>query len=128
MMPGRPAAVKLKGMNVRIKLGVLILTTMAVAACDPQPGSTTSPSSGSAKEWVMPNLVGSNLQDAQNAMQKLTGDPVFLTSSHDATGKSRQQVADRNWKVCGQNVAAGSSITIKSVIDFAAVKNEEKCP
>jgi hypothetical protein len=117
-------------MDIRIKLGVLILATMAVAACDPQPGSGTPPSSGSgsAKEWAMPNLVGSNLQQAQDAMQKLTGDPLFLTSSHDATSQGRQQVADRNWKVCAQNVAAGSSITIKSVIDFAAVKNEENCP
>jgi hypothetical protein len=76
----------------------------------------------------MPELVGSNLQQAQDAMQKLTGDPLFLTTSHDATGRKRNQIADRNWKICSQNVKAGESITVKSVIDFGAVKNEENCP
>ncbi|TCO65219.1 hypothetical protein EV192_1011007 [Actinocrispum wychmicini] len=95
----------------------------------PAPTSTTgstAPSPG--KAWQMPNLVGNNLQAAQDQMQKLTGDPLFLTTSHDATGKKRQQVLDRNWKICAQTPAAGTSITIKSVIDFAAVKNEEQCP
>jgi beta-lactam-binding protein with PASTA domain len=118
------------------KLGVLVFAAVAVAGCNPQPGSsggathsgTAPPATGSAKQWTMPNLVGSNLQKAQDAMQKLTGDRVFLTTSHDATGRGRNQVLDSNWKVCSQNVAAGTSITLKSVIDFAAVKNEEPCP
>ena len=75
----------------------------------------------------MPDLVGSNLQQAQDQIQKLTGNPVFLTTSHDVTGKKRNQVVDSNWKVCTQNVAAGSQFTEKSVIDFGAVKNEESC-
>ncbi len=81
-----------------------------------------------AKQWAMPNLVGSNLQQAQDQMQKLTGDPVFLTTSHDATGQKRQQVLDKNWKVCSQSVAPGTQITLDSPIDFGAVKNEESCP
>jgi hypothetical protein len=31
----------------------------------------------------------------------------------DATGAGRQQVLDRNWKVCGQSVAAGETITAR---------------
>ncbi len=92
------------------------------------------PSSGSpvpvapAQQWVMPDLVGRNLQQAQDAMQKLTGNPVFITRSHDATGKKRSQVADSNWKVCSQNIAAGGQVTDQSTVDFGAVKLAESCP
>jgi beta-lactam-binding protein with PASTA domain len=75
----------------------------------------------------MPNLVGSNLQDAQNAIQSLTGFEIAVTTSHDQTGARRQQVLDRNWKVCSQNIPAGRTITTTSKIDFGAVKLEESC-
>jgi hypothetical protein len=93
------------------------------------PTTGAPPTSGQAgKQWTMPNLVGRNLQEAQDAMQKLTGDPLFLTTSHDATGRNRQQLLDRDWKVCTQTIAAGSAFTLKAVIDFGAVKQSESCP
>jgi hypothetical protein len=113
---------------------------LAAAGCTDNapggPGSTVgppttapAPASGRAgKQWTMPNLVGRNLQEAQDAMQKLTGDPVFLTTSHDATGAQRQQLVDHNWKVCSQTPAAGTKINMKSVVDFGAVKTAESCP
>ena len=76
----------------------------------------------------MPNLVGKNLQAAQDKIQSVTGNPLFITTSHDATGAGRHQVLDSNWKVCSQNVTAGKSITEDSQIDFGAVKNDESCP
>ena len=76
----------------------------------------------------MPNLVGSKLQQAQDAIQKLTGNPAFITLSHDATGQSRNQVIDNNWKVCSQNVAAGATFDKNVKIDFGAVKVSEQCP
>jgi hypothetical protein len=76
----------------------------------------------------MPNLVGRNLQDAQDAIQALTGNPVFITTSHDATGQRRLQVLDANWKVCSQSIAPGAAFTADSTIDFAAVKLAEACP
>jgi beta-lactam-binding protein with PASTA domain len=76
----------------------------------------------------MPNLVGTNLQEAQNRIQALTGDQIFFTNSHDATDANRLQVLDANWKVCSQNVRAGSRITQDSQIDFGAVKLAESCP
>nr|WP_198152018.1 hypothetical protein [Kibdelosporangium sp. MJ126-NF4]CEL22910.1 hypothetical protein [Kibdelosporangium sp. MJ126-NF4] len=93
-------------------------TPSAVATSRPAPAAGT---------WTMPNLVGSKLQQAQDTIQKLTGNPLFLTRSHDATGKGRNQVVDSNWKVCGQSVPAGQSFHTDTVIDFAAVKLEEKC-
>ncbi|MFD1048457.1 PASTA domain-containing protein, partial [Kibdelosporangium lantanae] len=89
---------------------------------------TTPTGSAPAKEWTMPDMVGKGLQEAQDAMQKLTGDPVFLTTSHDATGAKRQQLVDHNWKVCSQTPAAGTKINMKSVVDFGAVKTGESCP
>lgn len=75
----------------------------------------------------MPNLVGTGLQAAQDAMQRLTGNPIFITKSHDASGAGRMQVSDRNWKVCSQTPAAGTEFTADTSIDFGAVKLEERC-
>ncbi|MCU1625499.1 MAG: hypothetical protein JWP64_448 [Pseudonocardia sp.] len=77
--------------------------------------------------WAMPDLVGANLQDAQNAIQSLTSFAIAVTSSHDRTGAGREQVVDRNWKVCDQSVPAGSDIDSSTSIDFGAVKLEESC-
>jgi hypothetical protein len=60
--------------------------------------------------WMMPNLVGSNLQEAQDAVQRLTDFAIPLTYSHDETGAGRSQVRDRNWKVCTQVPDAGETI------------------
>lgn len=77
--------------------------------------------------WTMPDLVGSGLQDAQDAIQELTGFSIMITTSHDATGENRMQLADRNWKVCTQNVPPGATITRETRIDFGAVRLEESC-
>src|SRR5207244_1455422 len=37
-----------------------------------------------AASWTMPNLVGEGLQDAQDAIQELTGYRIVITTSHDA--------------------------------------------
>ncbi|MEU2349852.1 hypothetical protein [Modestobacter sp. NPDC049651] len=71
-------------------------------------------------------MTGTVLQDAQDKLQTLG---VFFSDSHDALG-SRHQVLDRDWKVCGQNVAAGQHVTgnAEGQIDFAVVKLSELCP
>jgi beta-lactam-binding protein with PASTA domain len=75
----------------------------------------------------MPNLVGTNLQEAQDRIQTLTSNAIFVTTSHDETGAGRQQVLDRNWKVCSQNVKPGQKIIASTQIDFGAVKTTESC-
>ncbi len=50
-----------------------------------------------AKTWVMPNLVGANLREAQNRIQTLASYGIAVSLSHDATGKGRQQLVDNNW-------------------------------
>jgi hypothetical protein len=79
------------------------------------------------RRWTMPNLVGKNLQAAQDAIQELTAFEIPVTTSHDATGAGREQLLDRNWKVCSQNIAAGAEINSTSRIDFGAVRTDERC-
>jgi len=75
----------------------------------------------------MPDLVGQNLQDAQDALQSVSGNPLFYSASHDLAG-SRNQVLDSNWKVCTQNIPAGSTFTDDTTVDFGVVKLDEICP
>jgi hypothetical protein len=112
-------------------IGIASLLLIISGCQDPTGTGGTAPSGNpgpSAKQWVMPNLVGVNLQQAQDRIQALTGDPLFLTTSHDASGKGRHQILDSDWKVCTQNVPAGATVTMNSKIDFGAVKLAESCP
>jgi hypothetical protein len=95
--------------------------------------STTTPtpspkSDESSTSWTMPDLRGSVLQNAQDVIQRLTDRRILVTTSHDATGRGRQQVVDSNWKVCSQNIAPGQTITADTRIDFGAVQLDERCP
>lgn len=78
--------------------------------------------------FVMPDVVGMNLQDAQDLIQSVSGDMFFFTSSVDATGDDRRQLVDSNWYVCGQNVQAGTTVGNDAEITFAVVKTDEVCP
>lgn len=113
-----------------LKILVGIALAAVAGSCAPsQLGTTPSPNTSTAvPHWTMPNLVGAGLQDAQDAIQKLTGDLVFFTSSHDVSGRGRHQILDRDWKVCDQNVPAGTQFQVGAKIDFGVVKLAEKCP
>jgi hypothetical protein len=115
---------------------VMVVAGLGLAGCQIPQGSGSSASGGPTlpppsvvtRHWKMPNLVGTGLQKAQDDIQKLTGNGVFFTSSHDATGRGRHQVIDSDWQVCTQNVPAGDTITITSKIDFGVVRTSESCP
>ncbi|MGQ0718965.1 MAG: PASTA domain-containing protein [Pseudonocardiales bacterium] len=120
-------------------LGISILLAVGLGACGsstPQQAPGAPPSSApvnpaptaTATSWTIPDLVGSNLQSAQDQIQSLTDFAITVTTSHDATGSGRQQVLDINWKVCSQNIPPGSTIDSGTRIDFGAVKVEERCP
>jgi hypothetical protein len=92
------------------------------------PTEAASPPTSVPKSWTMPNLVGAGLQQAQDRIQALTHNEIFFTSSHDVSGQGRHQILDRDWRVCSQNVASGTSIGIGTKIDFGVVKTSEACP
>ena len=76
--------------------------------------------------FTMPNEIGKVLQAAQDDLQRVSGNPLYYSASTDATGAGRMQINDRNWKVCTQNVPAGTTVTDET-ISFGAVKIEESC-
>ncbi|MFJ4677426.1 PASTA domain-containing protein [Kitasatospora sp. NPDC088783] len=137
-------------LNVRRTTTVgLLIAAAALTACDPTTSSTISgsttpaaapppasqtaapassepaPAAGSqAKTAELPDFTGMGLQAAQDKAQ---ADGFYGLTSHDALGRSRAQIDDRNWKVCGQAPAAGQQPT-NTVVDMAAVKLDEQCP
>ncbi|MGK5112056.1 MULTISPECIES: hypothetical protein [unclassified Geodermatophilus] len=103
-------------------------TTVPPAAVVPPttpPPAPTTPAEV-VVDFAMPDLVGVDLQTAQNTVQT---NGVFLSRSHDLLG-SRNQVLDSNWVVCTQNIAPGQRVTgeAEGLIDFGVVKREETCP
>lgn len=75
--------------------------------------------------FTMPNLVGMNLQKAQDELQDLGS---YVLSQDDATGKGRFQMSDRNWKVCSQDQEPGRVLSIAELVNVEAVKLDESCP
>ncbi|WP_322760104.1 hypothetical protein [Frankia sp. Cr2] len=90
------------------------------AGSTPRPGSVTSADA----TGTLPNLVGKGLQFAQDTAQAAS----FTTlTSHDALGRGRHQILDRDWQVCDQSPAAGTH-PVSTKVDFGVVKLEESCP
>lgn len=81
--------------------------------------------SAETETFTMPNLVGMNLQAAQDELQALGS---YVLSQDDATGRGRFQVSDRNWKVCSQDQAPGQVLDIAELVNVEAVKLSESCP
>ena len=80
------------------------------------------------QSWTMPNLIGKDLQGAQDTIQSLTDGEVWFSSSTDLTGQGRAQIVDRNWIVCSSTPAAGAAFTATTAIDFGVVRDTEVCP
>jgi hypothetical protein len=76
----------------------------------------------------MPDLIGMDLQGAQDAVQSLTDGEVFFSSSTDLSGQGRAQIVDRNWTVCTSTPPPGAALTTTTSIDFGVVRDTESCP
>jgi beta-lactam-binding protein with PASTA domain len=74
--------------------------------------------------FVMPALVGANLQDAQDALQARGS---FLLTQTDGTGLGRFQMLDSNWRVCAQDPRAGTTTSLATLVELVAVKLAEPC-
>ncbi|SNS59968.1 PASTA domain-containing protein [Actinacidiphila glaucinigra] len=108
----------------------LALLATAATACDPVGGGTTgdgrAPASTPATTASadLPSFAGMGLQAAQDKAQSLG---FYRLDSHDALGRGRDQIWDRDWKICFQRPAPGSR-PATGTVDFGAVKREESCP
>ena len=109
--------------------GATTRTPNSTASLRPTTSTTHPPVTGpGSADFVMPDEVGKILRDAQDDIQRVSGNPVFFTSSTDATGAGRHQILDRDWQVCSQSVPAGTKLGQDARIDFGVVKTDETCP
>ncbi|MFI2632611.1 PASTA domain-containing protein [Streptomyces collinus] len=84
---------------------------------------TSDADAGAAESAELPNVVGQDLQAAQDAAQAAG---FYVLNDQDASGQKRLQVFDRNWTVCSQEPEAGTHPTDTKVTLFA-VKDGESC-
>jgi hypothetical protein len=112
--------------------GVAFIVTKETGDSAPCRGSTSpttrgsattgSPATTAAKPKIMPDVVGLNLQQAQDLIQ--SSGNVFSSSSYDCTGAGRSQIVDSNWIVVRQSPSPGSSIE-STKPNLGAVKKGE---
>jgi endonuclease YncB( thermonuclease family) len=93
-------------------------TTTEVPTTIPAITTTADESAG-----VMPDVVGLDLQTAQDTIQAET--ELSWSDSRDATGQDRAQIVDSNWTVVGQTPAAGSPLNIGDTPMLDVVKQGE---
>ncbi len=85
-----------------------------------QKKATTAP-----ETFVMPKVVGMNLQLAQDLLQSKGS---YLMDQTDALGLSRFQINDSGWTVCIQSPAAGKKVPTSTMVTLGSVKLTERCP
>jgi hypothetical protein len=108
---------------MRVLCGLVLCGAVVVtAAC------STAQVDAAENEWTMPDLIGRDLQGAQDAIQSLTALEVWYADSTDLTGQDRMQVSDRHWVVCTSTPPPGATFTADTEIDFGVVRIEETCP
>ncbi|MER7639656.1 MULTISPECIES: hypothetical protein [unclassified Streptomyces] len=112
-----------------VAAGILVIGALGSGCHATTTGGSTTGASGNAKTGgkskTVPHFVGMGLQAAQDAAQK---QGFYSLTSHDSLGRDRHQILDRDWKVCSQNVKAGTTVSTDKRLDFGAVKVDETCP
>lgn len=126
-------------------VGLAVAAALGLAACNSNDTSASKPpttattavakdlattaapkaTTASNEPTPVPRLIGMGLQSAQDTAQAAG---FYNLTSHDSAGRDREQVLDRNWKVCSQNLAAGKKASTDVKLDLGAVKIEETCP
>ncbi|MFF6987509.1 hypothetical protein [Streptomyces sp. NPDC010273] len=112
-----------------VAAGILVIGALGSGCHATTTGGSTTGASGNARTGgrsrSVPHFVGMGLQAAQDAAQK---QGFYSLTSHDSLGRDRHQILDRDWKVCSQNVKAGTTVSTDKRLDFGAVKVDETCP
>lgn len=108
--------------------GIVVLAiavTALVTACGIASVSQSPTAGATAASKTVANYIGKGLQTAQDDAR---ANGFHNLTSHDATGRERLQILDRDWKVCYQTPAAGTIARTTSRLDFGVVQLEEPCP
>ncbi|MEU3251700.1 PASTA domain-containing protein [Streptomyces sp. NPDC006997] len=89
----------------------------------PEADTETPTEDDKADTAKLPNLVGKDLQAAQDEAQAAG---FYVLDDQDASGQNRLQILDRNWTVCNQDPAPGTHPT-DTLVTLFAVKDDESC-
>lgn len=105
-------------------------TTAKTPATTPKKSSkkpaAAAPAAAAADDtFVMPDVVGQVLQDAQDLLQ--TKGSYFM-DQRDASGLGRLQLIDSNWTVCRQSPKPGAKVVDTATVILWSVKLDETCP
>jgi beta-lactam-binding protein with PASTA domain len=107
-------------------IAVLAVAVAAFVTACGSVGVSQSPTAGATSAArTVPDFIGKGLQTAQDDAQAAGFSNL---TTHDASGRARLQILDRDWKVCFQMPVAGSTVSSGSRIDFGVVKLDETCP
>ncbi|WP_329071023.1 PASTA domain-containing protein [Streptomyces sp. NBC_01429] len=111
-------------MRTRTALALLGATALLTLTACEDTGSSAPDATTSMARAALPDLVGKGLRSARDAARSAGFREL---TSHDALGRGRAVLLDRNWKVCSQTPAAGTLPT-GTTVDLGAVKTGEDCP
>jgi beta-lactam-binding protein with PASTA domain len=107
-------------------IAVLAVAVAAFVTACGSVGVSQSPTAGATSAArAVPDFIGKGLQTARDDAQAAGFSNL---TTHDASGRARLQILDRDWKVCFQTPVAGSTVSSGSRIDFGVVKLDETCP
>lgn len=120
-----PAAPPAQTVTVTQPPSTTIAAPVPTAVQSLPPTAETAPAPSS---WTMPDLIGKDLQAAQDAVQSVTQNPAFYSSSTDLSGQGRAQIMDRNWQVCTSSPPPGEVFSEGTPVEFGVVRDSETCP
>jgi beta-lactam-binding protein with PASTA domain len=85
-------------------------------------GQTVVPGTKAPSGNLVPDVVGKNHQEAQDALQAAG---FYVLGEEDATGRGRNLVMDRNWVVVEQNPKAGTVLDTKQKVTLKSKKYDD---
>ncbi|MGE2713352.1 hypothetical protein ACQI4L_04765 [Mycolicibacterium litorale] len=80
-----------------------------------------------APPWVMPDVRGMNLQQANDTVKAVTDEKDLVVHSINLTGPPQQQTNLTNWIVCSQSPRAGGNIGAKTSIVVGVRRPNSSC-
>lgn len=101
---------------------VKTVTQRAPVKAPPAPAAEPAPPAPQSNLIRVPNVVGTNHQGAQDAMQAAG---LYNLAEQDGTGQGRLLLFDRNWVVIAQNPAPGTRVSEDAVITLTSKKYGE---
>lgn len=113
-------------MSLALKIFLVFSLAFAATACTSSGASESDVAEVEAQDdtFVMPDLIGMNLQDAQDQLQGLGS---YVLDQEDALGYDRTQILDSDWTVCRQSPDPGTTAPLDVTVTLWSAKIGESC-